>query len=127
MSDGGRCAARLGQFAAACDYRSLNSGIRGLPPRFDMETRLREKLISSGMRLRSELDEQGLQAALLVQMRLFVVSTEDVSIWSPFDNHRNQLGRCGVHFVGVNPKRLPWILHGRGAHEVIREHWGQLS
>jgi hypothetical protein len=52
-----------------------------------------------------------------------VVSTDDVSICSPFPNHQQHLGSCGAHFVGLNTKRMPWILDGRGAHEVIREHW----
>jgi hypothetical protein len=113
----------LGQFAAVSGYKALNLGIRGLPPHFDMEGRLSDKLLSSDVILQSELDEQGLQLAVLIETKLFVVSTEDVSICSPFDNHQHHLGRCGAHFVGVNPKRLPWILDGRGAHEVIREHW----
>lgn len=113
----------LGQFSAMCDYRALNSGIRGLPPGFDMEGRLRDTLIRSDLTLQSELDEQGVQAAVLLQSKLFVVSTDDVSICSPFPNHQQHLGSCGAHFVGLNTKRMPWILDGRGAHEVIREHW----
>ncbi|MBV9441406.1 MAG: hypothetical protein JO217_01805 [Acidobacteriaceae bacterium] len=113
----------LGQFAGVCGHRPLNSGIRGLPPHFDLERRLKDKLSQSGVRLQSELDEQGLQAAVFLDSTLFVLSTADVSVCSPFPNHQRRLGRCGVHFVGLNPKRLPWILDGRGAHEVIREHW----
>ncbi len=85
----------LGQFAAMCNHRALNSGIRGLPPGLDMEGRLRNTLARSGVILQSELDEQGLQAAVLLQSRLFVSSTEDVSICSPFPNHQQHLGKCG--------------------------------
>jgi hypothetical protein len=113
----------LGQFADLCNYRALNSGIRGLPPGFELETRLRDMLLKTGITLRSELDEQGLQAAVLLQSHLFVVSTKDVSICSPFPNHQHHLGRCGVHFVGLNPKSTPWVLEGRSAHEVICERW----
>ena len=113
----------LGQFASLCSDRALNSGIRGLPPGFDLETRLRDTLAQSGVTLQSELDEQGLQAATLLKTRLGVVSTEDVSICSPFPNHQQHLGACGAHFVGLNPNRSPWILDGRFAHEVIREFW----
>jgi hypothetical protein len=113
----------LGQFATFCGDLALNSGIRGLPPGFDLETRLRNTLAQSGVRLQSELDEQGLQAATLLQMPLRLVSTDDISICSPFPNHQQHLGRCGAHFVGLNPKRLPWMLEGRSAHEVIREFW----
>jgi hypothetical protein len=114
----------LGQFASLGNDRALNSGIRGLPPGFDLETRLRDTLAQSGVMLQSELDEQGLQAATLLRSKLAVVSTQDVSICSPFPNHQQHLGRRGAHFVGLNPKRLPWILEGRFAHEVIREFWG---
>ena len=116
-------ASALGQFGEACNYRALNSGIRGLPPGFDMERRLRKVLDERGITLQSELDEQGLQAFVLSQTKLFVVSTDDVSICSPFPNHQQHLGRCGAHFVGINPKRLPWLLDGRPAHDVIREFW----
>ncbi|MBV8570253.1 MAG: hypothetical protein JO319_06555 [Acidobacteriaceae bacterium] len=117
----------LGQFGATCNYRSLNSGIRGLPPGFEMEERLQGMLLETGITLQSELDEQGLQAAVLLQTRLYVVSTEDVSICSPFPNHQHTLGTCGAHFVGLNPKRLPWKLNGRGAHELIRARWQQYA
>lgn len=113
----------LGQFAQVCNGSSLNSGIRGVPPAFDLERKLKETLSESGIKLQSELDEQGLQAATLLQTPLHIVSTEDVSICSPFPNHQQSLGKCGAHFVGINPKRLPWILEGRFAHELIREFW----
>jgi hypothetical protein len=113
----------LGQFSEMCRHRPLNSGIRGLPPGFDMESRLRRKLTESGIVLESELDEQGLQAAVLLESKLFVIDTDDVSICSPFPMHQQHLGRCGVHFVGLNPKRMPWTIDGRAAHELIRERW----
>ncbi len=113
----------LGQFSDLCKHQALNSGIRGLPPGFDLETRLQKMLVETGIILESELDEQGLQAATLLQSKLFVVSTEDVSICSPFPMHQQHLGRCGVHFVGLNPKSTPWTLEDRPAHEVIRERW----
>lgn len=117
----------LGQFSAMCNHRALNSGIRGFPPGFDIENRLRNTLVRSGIKLQSELDEQGLHVATLAQLKLFVVSTKDVSICSPFPNHEQHLGKCGAHFVGVNPKFLPWKLNGRNAHEVIREHWNSYA
>jgi hypothetical protein len=117
----------LGQFSGMCNHQALNSGIRGLPPGFDMESKLRETLSKTGITLQSELDEQGLQAAVLLHSRLFVVSTADVSICSPFPDHQHHLGRCGAHFVGLNAKRLPWMLEGRGAHETIRENWNRYS
>src|SRR3954447_23144674 len=73
----------LGQFSEMCDQRALNSGIRGLPPRFDLGARLQSMLARSGILLQSELDEQGLQAAVLSESGLLVIPTEDVSICSP--------------------------------------------
>lgn len=113
----------FGRFSQLCDNRALNSGIRGLPPGFNLEAKLKRTLTQSGISLQSELDEQGLQAATLLQTPLAVVSMHDVSICSPFPNHQQHLGKCGAHFVGLNPKRLPWILEGRFAHEVIQEFW----
>lgn len=113
----------LGQFSSYCDDRSINSGIRGIPPGFDLEGRLRQTLEETAIVLRSELDEQGLQAAVLSQTNLSLVSRDDVSICSPFPMHQSNLGRCGAHFVGLNQKQLPWELEGRGAHEVIHERW----
>lgn len=113
----------LGQFAEMCGHRALNSGIRGFYPGFDVERALADLLQQSGVTLHSELDEQGLQAAVLLRSRLHVVTTEDVSICSPFPMHQRRLGNCGVHFVGLNPKTMPWILEGRPGHEVILERW----
>ena len=118
--DAQRC---LGQFSNCCDARAINSGIRGVPPKFNLEDRLREKLQETSIVLRSELDEQGLQAAVLCQVHLELVSREDVSICSPFPMHQQSLGRCGAHFVGLNQRFLPWELEGRGAHELIHERW----
>jgi hypothetical protein len=52
-----------------------------------------------------------------------LVGTDDVSICSPFPDHQQHFGNSGAHFVGLNPKRLPWILDGHFAHEVIDEFW----
>lgn len=113
----------VGQFSNHCDTRAINSGIRGVSPGFDLKGRLRRTLEETSIILRSELDEQGLQAAALSRGDLRLVSLDDVSICSPFPMHQNVLGRCGVHFVGLNQKTLPWQIDGRGAHELIHERW----
>lgn len=115
--------ASLGQFAGLCDSSAINSGIRGLPPGFDLEARLRQALEETSIVLRSELDEQGLQGTVLSRAHLRLVTLEEVSICSPFPMHQDVMGRCGVHFVGLNKKTLPWQLEGRGAHELIHERW----
>ena len=74
--------------------------------------------------LRSELDEQGLQAAALGRGgRLLQVRTDEVTICSPFWPRHPELGTCGAHFVGLNSKVIPWNYYDRPGLEVRREHW----
>lgn len=114
----------LGQFAHCCGPEPRNSGIRGLPPRFDFEGVLRRLLRDHPVMLQSELDEQGLQAAAVSRDQPpRVITLEEVSICSPFPPHLPHLGRCGAHFVGLNARQLPWSLEGRPAVEHIAEHW----
>ncbi|HEV7390882.1 MAG TPA: hypothetical protein VGO08_04505 [Burkholderiales bacterium] len=114
----------FGQFRQFCGPDPRNLGIRGLPPGFDLEQALREILRRHPVRLTSELDEQGLQCAALSLFKppLFV-STDDVTICSPFPPHFKSLGTCGAHFAGLNVRHSPWQVDGRPATECIREHW----
>ena len=116
----------LGKFADLCDPRPLNSGIRGLPPNFGFGQRLQAILAEQTERLDSELDEQGLQvAAVTRECRYGVVEVDEVAICSPFPHHRQHLGRCGAHFVGLNAWQLPWQWQGRAASAWTREFWLQ--
>jgi hypothetical protein len=113
-----------GQFADLCGPEPRNSGIRGTPPGLDLAAALARVLAERPVALNSELDEQGLQiAALSLDRAPLVVTTEEVSICSPFPPHQPQLGRCGAHFVGLNARDLPWRYYGRPAREVRLEHW----
>lgn len=113
-----------GQFSELCEARSINSGLRGLPPHFNYERVLKRVLRRTRIKLRSELDEQGLQVAALAEKNVVLVSNEDVTICSAFPMHQHHLGRCGAHFVGLNPKTLPWKgADGRPMHEAIRDAW----
>lgn len=114
----------FGKFADMCGAAPRNSGIRGLPPGFDLEKALRGVLDEKPGLLASELDEQGLQvAAVSRESAPHVVSVEDVAISSPFPPHLPGLGRCGAHFVGLNAKRPGWEHEGKPAEQWIREHW----
>lgn len=116
----------LGQFDAMAPAGHLNSGIRGLPPGFALEAELQEVLRAAGdgILLRSELDEQGLQAATLGRARTMLrVRTDEVSICSPFWPRQPDLGSCGAHFVGLNSKAIPWNYYDRPGLEVRQEHW----
>ncbi len=95
----------LGQFGPIVGELARNTGIRGLPPGFDLEAALGAVLRRHPLRLVSELDEQGLQVAALMQDGGHVVSLDDVAICSPFPPHAPRMGRCGAHFVGLNVKR----------------------
>jgi hypothetical protein len=101
-----------------------NTGIRGLPPGYDLGAALEAVLQEHPLPLRSELDEQGLQAVALDRGRpAHIVSTDDVTICSPFWPQQPRLGRCGAHFVGLNASDLPWRYYGRKATDCVRENW----
>jgi hypothetical protein len=115
-----------GAFASLCGTEPRNTGIRGTPPGFDLESALAEVLRHWPAHLSSELDEQGVQiAALSLQGSMRVVTKHDVTICSPFYPHQPYLGRCGAHFVGLNARTLPWRYYNRPATEVRIKHWQQ--
>ncbi len=103
-----------------------NTGIRGLPPGYDLGASLQAVLETRNVSLSSELDEQGLQVVALDRPReAHVVSVEDVSLCSPLWPHRPSLGRCGAHFIGLNARSLPFDYYDRPASEWVRENWRQ--
>jgi hypothetical protein len=113
-----------GAFARLCGPAPRNTGIRGLPPGFDLAAALARVLQAHPAGLESELDEQGLQvAALSLDAAPMVVRTDEVTICSPFHPHQPHLGRCGAHFVGLNAREIPWRYYDRPATEVRIEHW----
>jgi hypothetical protein len=116
--------AMFGVFTDACGPEPRNTGIRGLPPEFDLEAAL---LATVGdVRLATELDEQGLQvAAFLAHGDVTTVSTDEVTIASPFHPHQEHLGTHGAHFVGLNARTIPWEYYGRPATEVEAEFWAR--
>jgi hypothetical protein len=114
----------LGAFEPLCRPEPRNSGIRGLPPGLDYADALRQMLEVHPFPMNSELDEQGLQIATLERLgEPLVVTTEEVTICSPFWPHQPHLGRCGAHFVGLNARHLPWDYYGRPADKCQAEHW----
>lgn len=116
----------FGQFAAQCGPAPRNAGIRGLPPHFDLGAEVARLLRTHDVILRDEVDEQGLQvAALTGARRTHTVAIDDVTICSPFFPHRQELGRCGAHFCGLNAKTLPWSYEGRPASEITLEHFAR--
>jgi hypothetical protein len=116
----------FGQFASLCPPEPRNSGIRGLPPWFDLGAALRSVLAERPVRLTSELDEQGLQVAALSRGGApLAVGVDDVTICSPFHPHLPDVGRCGAHFVGLNTRHIAWDYHGRPADACMAEHWAR--
>jgi hypothetical protein len=125
--DVARC---LGSFDALCRPGSYNAGIRGLPPAVDLQTELRivmeeaNKLAGGSLRLRDEIEEQGLQAAAMCRVEpLYLVRTSEVSICSPFWPRSPELGSCGAHFVGMNAHHIDWNYYDRPADEWLKAHW----
>jgi hypothetical protein len=116
----------FGQFASLCLPQPRNTGIRGLPPGFDLGEALRGMLVERPVRLTSELDEQGLQVAALSRRGSpLVVGLDDVTICSPFHPHLPDVGRCGGHFVGLNTRHIAWDYYGRPADAWMAEHWAR--
>lgn len=116
----------FGQFARLCGAAPRNTGIRGVPPGFDLARSLRRTLADNPVTLVSELDEQGLQVAALSRHAApLVVTVEEVSITSPSPPHSPALGTCGAHFVGLNMKAArPW--YDDDALAGIAAHWDRL-
>jgi hypothetical protein len=112
-----------GKFARWCGPEPRNSGIRGLPPTFDAESRLQDLLRATGVQLESETDEQGLQVALVTREKHRVVTLNEVTISGYFRPHRLELGYCGAHFVGVNAKQLPFEWNGRPGEQYVYEYF----
>jgi hypothetical protein len=116
----------FGQFASLCGAAPRNSGIRGLPPGFDLGAALQSVLAQQPAPLASELDEQGLQvAATARRCAPLVVRLDEVSICSPFHPHIAELGTCGAHFVGLNMRHIPWRYYDRPADQWAVEHWAR--
>lgn len=116
----------FGHFADLCGPAPRNSGIRGLPPGFDLRDAFLQVLSLRPARLDSELDEQGLQvAAVSLGQAPLVVGLEDVSVCSPFHPHLPDPGRCGAHFVGLNLRHIPWDYYDRPADQWQAEHWAR--
>ncbi len=116
----------LGQFDDADVPGAVNSGIRGLPPGFALLPQIAGVLAGRKLSLRSELDEQGLQAAALHrETSCLRVRTEEVSICSPFWPRQPGLGSCGAHFVGLNSKHIPWNYYDEPGDLVRRRHWDE--
>jgi hypothetical protein len=114
----------FGTFAPLCGPRPLDVGIRGVPAGFELEAWLRALLEFHPAQLTSETDEQGLLvAALCAGASPQVVSTEDVSVCSPFSPHREHPGRAGAHFAGLSARRLGWMCRGEPAERVRARHW----
>ncbi len=105
----------LGQFQDDARVpEPINSGIRGLPPDFDLraalQASLQEKSAGHGtpLLLQSELDEQGLQAAALHRDGpALVVPTHDVSICSPFWPRNPGAGRLRRALCGSEQQAHP--------------------
>lgn len=117
----------FGRFAVICGQKAKNTGIRGFPPGLHFHECLRRVLLDFPVTLRSELDEQGLQtAAMSLKGDPVAVTTDEVSICSPFYPHQPNPGTSGAHFVGLNARSFGWQYFGRPAIECRQEHYDNL-
>lgn len=116
----------FGQFADLCPPHPLNTGIRGLPPGFDLARAMQGILEARPAGLASELDEQGLQVAALSRAAPpLIVRLDEVTVCSPFWPHLAELGRCGAHFVGLNVRQIPFDHYDRPGDAWMAEHWAR--
>ncbi|YBV95195.1 hypothetical protein M1D80_16330 [Phyllobacteriaceae bacterium JZ32] len=114
----------FGAFTDLTRPEPRNTGIRGFPPGYDPGAALQTVLRDHSLPLRSELDEQGLQALAMDRGRpAHIVPTEEVTICSPFWPQQPYLGRAGAHFVGLNARHLPWSYYDRPASDCVAENW----
>jgi hypothetical protein len=121
-------AVSFGKFSNVCRPNPRNSGIRGIPPGFDLEEKLKLILEKNPVKMNSELDEQGFQyAAVSAEKEPYIVSVDDVSVCSPFPPHLPSPGRYGVHCVGLNAKLLPWEFNGKRGDYYVREKWRKMK
>jgi hypothetical protein len=112
----------FGGFADLTRPEPRNTGIRGLPPGYDLEAALARVLAEHRRPLASELDEQGLEVVAMERDKpLTIVPTEDVTICSPIWPHQPWMGRCGAHFVGLNTHDLGYEYFGRPATTLVAE------
>jgi hypothetical protein len=113
-----------GAFADLTRPEPRNTGIRGLPPQYDLGAALSDVLEHRDAAICCEGDEQGLQVVALDLGRpAHVVSTRDVSICSPFWPHQPRLGDAGAHFVGLNCHTIPWDYCGRPGRDCVLMNW----
>lgn len=84
----------------------LNSGIFGLPPRYDFKKELNENIKNYKLKKWShKFDEQGLVAKTLLEKKYYMISLVSVPIIEKFSNvlpFLNSQTRKGFHFVTVN-------------------------
>jgi hypothetical protein len=124
---GGDVRVAYGRFQPLLPAVAGNSGMRGIPARFDLGAALERALAEAPGPLRTELDEQGLQLlALRRALPVHVVSVDEVTICSPFPPHRPDLGRAGVHFVGLNPRAAGFSVEGQPGEALIADHFDRL-
>lgn len=115
----------MGSFESICPPGAFNAGIRGLPPQEDLAEPLEQAIQDASregghdIRLVSEIEEQGLQAAAMTRQHpLLLVRTTEVSICSPFWPRSPELGTCGAHAPHID-----WSYYDRPADEWLDEHW----
>jgi hypothetical protein len=114
----------FGQFESFCAPEPRNGGIRGLSPGFNYLNAIESTLREHPVTMRWELDEQGLQtAALQRSSEPLIVTSDEVTICSPFWPHSPNLGECGAHFVGLNAHHIAWSYFDRPADEWMSDHW----
>lgn len=83
----------------------VNTGLFSLPPNFNFENKLINLINEFNIKWKDHLDEQTLLAFIIQQEKHHILTLEDIYVCCD----KYQLGKYGVHFVGMNKgKKIFW-------------------
>jgi len=91
---------RYGKYdSTIASNQKLNTGLFGLPPKFDFGQKIESKLLGNW---EGHFDEQGLVASILLECNVKVIPISDIYIACKDAAEHLCFGRAGIHFVGLN-------------------------
>lgn len=79
---------------------NINSGLVGLPPKFDYATKINNLLEKNSGDWQTHFEEQSLVAAVLQNENVKMISINKIQVSGPTPGFN--IGSCGTHFCGVN-------------------------
>lgn len=77
---------------------NINSGVLCLPPNYNYQKEISDKLLSIPGKWEDHMDEQTLIASILHQKITKIISLKEIYVCY----NKYKRGNCGIHFVGLN-------------------------